>query len=140
MAAARVAARQVVEEVIAVPVPVGPRGLLAPKNTTVLGENMMERVIPYSEKTGSRPLFFGTTADEWAKMTPRQRWKLNDGALRVRINEGNSFKYIGRDPYLDPMRRKQFDLTKSELFRLEERGVSYRFISRSEVLWVLRGL
>lgn len=98
---------------------------------------MMERVIPYAEKTGSRTLPFGTTADEWAKMTPRQRWKLNDGTLRARIKEGDSCKYIGRDPYRDPALRKQFDLTGSELLRLEERGAPYKVVPQSEVQSVL---
>lgn len=93
----------------------------------------MERVIPYADKTGASTLPFGTTAEKWAKMTPKERWKLNDGALRKRINEGDSFKYIGQDAYRDPALRRQFDLTGSELLRLNGRGVKYDTVSPSAV-------
>ena len=99
------------------------------KGTTVLGENMLQRVIPYAEKTGARTLPFGTTAKEWAKMSAKERWKLNDGALRRRIKEGDSFEYLGRDPGRSPATRKRFDLTGSELLRLEERGIPYETVS-----------
>ena len=46
----------------------------AAKSTTVLGENMMERVIPFAQKTEARTLPFGTSAREWANMTPQARW------------------------------------------------------------------
>ncbi len=65
---------------------------------------------------------FGTTEEKWSKLTPKQRWKLNDGALRKRINEGDNFKYIGRDPGRNPAVRKKFDLTGSELLRMKDRG------------------
>ncbi len=107
------------------------------RQTTVLGENMMERVIPYADKTGARTLPFGTTPEEWAKLTPKERWKLNDGALRKRINEGDNFKYIGQDVYRDPAVRRQFDLTGSELLRLNERGIPYETVSPSDVKQVL---
>lgn len=110
---------------------------VAAKSTTVLGENMAKRTIPFAEATGARTLPFGTTAEEWAKMTPQQRWKLNDGALRTRINEGDNFRYIGQDPYRSPAQRTQFDLTRSELLRLQERNVPYETVSPSEVQSVL---
>ncbi|TAN80700.1 MAG: hypothetical protein EYR95_19025 [Phormidium sp. SL48-SHIP] len=94
---------------------------------------MMQRVIPFAEKTNARTLPFGTTADEWAKLTPQQRYRLNDGALRARINEGDSFRYIGIDPGRSPAVRNQFDLTGSELLRLNERGIPYQTVSPQEV-------
>jgi len=101
--------------------------------TTVLGENMLERVIPFAEETGARTLPFGTTAERWATLTPKERWKLNDGALRTRIGEGDNFQYIGRDPYRDPLLRQLFDLTGSEILRLESRGTPYQIIPLSTV-------
>lgn len=89
----------------------------AGRQTTILGENMGQRVIPFAEGTGARHLGFGATADEWAAMTPRQRWKLNDGMLRARVNEGDSFRYIGRDLDRPASVRTGFDLTGSELLR-----------------------
>ena len=79
--------------------------------TTILGENMSERVMPFAEATGSRTLGFGATADEWAAMTPQQRYQLNDGMLRARIGEGDDFRYIGQDPLRPPDVRARFDLT-----------------------------
>jgi len=90
---------------------------------------MTQRVIPYAEKTGARTLPFGTTAEKWSKLTPKQRWKLNDGALRKRINEGDNFKYIGRDPGRNPAVRNKFDLTGSELLRLKDRSISYETVT-----------
>lgn len=104
-------------------------GKFAAKNTTILGENMMQRVIPYADKTGARTLPFGTTKEKWSKLTPKQRWKLNDGTLRSRINEGDNFKYIGRDLGRNPSARKKFDLTGSELQRLKGRGVPYETVT-----------
>jgi hypothetical protein len=98
---------------------------------------MAQRVMPFAEKTGGRTLGFGATADEWAAMTPQQRWRLNDGMLRARINEGDAFRYIGQDPLRNPAIRQQFDLTRSELLRLESRGVPYQTVPRSEVINVL---
>ncbi len=109
----------------------------AAKGTTVLGENMMQRVIPYAEKTGGRTLPFGTTKEQWDAMTPQQRWKLNDGSLRARINEGDSFQYIGQDPFRNPLQRQQFDLTGSELLRLNERGIPYQTVSPQAVQSVI---
>ncbi len=74
---------------------------------------------------------------EWAKLTPKQRWELNDGALRTRIGEGDSFQYIGRDPYRNPALRQQFDLTGSELLRLQERGIPYETVSPETVQSIL---
>jgi len=101
--------------------------------TTILGENMADRVIPFAEKTGSRTLPWGTTPEKWAKMTPKERWKLNDGTLRARINEGDSFRYIGKDINRPDSVRRQFNLTGSELLRLNERGVPYGVVSPEEV-------
>lgn len=103
------------------------------KKTTVLGENMMERVIPYANKTGGRTLPFGTTPEKWAKMSPKERWKLNDGALRKRIKEGDQFEYIGKDPGRSAALRDKFDLTRSELLRLDERGVKYTTVAADKV-------
>jgi hypothetical protein len=85
----------------------------------------MLKVIPYAEKTGASTLPFGTTVEKWTNLTPKEKWKLNDGALRKRINEGDSFKYIGQDPGKNPATRKKFDLTGSEILRLTERGIPY---------------
>jgi hypothetical protein len=70
-------------------------------------------------------------------MTPQQRWKLNDGTLRARINEGDSFQYIGKDPFRNPLQRQQFDLTGSELLRLNERGIPYQTVSPQQVQSVI---
>ncbi len=109
----------------------------AGRETTILGENMGQRVMPFAEGTGARHLGFGATADEWAAMTPRQRWKLNDGMLRARINEGDSFRYIGRDADRPPSVRAGFDLTGSELLRLNSRGIPYDIVSPAEVFKIL---
>jgi len=105
--------------------------------TTVLGENMAQRVIPFAEQTGASTLGFGATADEWAAMTAQQRYKLNDGMLRARINEGDSFRYIGIDAGRKPAERAAFDLTGSELLRLQDRVIPYQTVSPSEVMSVL---
>ena len=65
---------------------------------------------------------------------PRQRWKANDGALRTRINAGDFFRYIGRNPSREAT---GFDLTGSELLRLDSRGVSYEEFSRADVYKVI---
>ena len=104
------------------------------RQTTILGENMGQRVIPFAENTGSRHLPFGASKAEWDAMTPKQRWKLNDGTLRARINEGDNFRYIGIDPKRSPVDRSRFDLTGSELLRLNERGVPYQVVSPQEVM------
>ena len=49
-------------------------------------------------------------------MSSAQRWRLNDGALRARIKEGDTFTYIGQDPRRKIADRVRFDLTRSELF------------------------
>lgn len=95
---------------------------------------MSERVIPFADATNARRIPFGTTADEWANLTPQQRWRLKDGALRARINEGDSFRYIGIDPARPPAVRNQFDLTGSELLRLNDRGIPYETVSPQEVI------
>jgi hypothetical protein len=104
--------------------------------TTVLGENMADRVVPYAERTGGRTVDM-VSPDDWARMTPRQRWKANDGALRTRIREGDRFSYIGRDPDRPDWARRKFDLTGSELLRLGDRGVPFEIVSRSRVRQVI---
>lgn len=94
---------------------------------------MAQRVQPFADATGGRTLGFGTPAERWNAMTPAQRWKLNDGQLRARINEGDDFRYIGQDPDRSPLLRQQFDLTRSELLRLQDRGVPYDLVSPDEV-------
>jgi hypothetical protein len=66
-------------------------------------------------------------------MAPRERYALNDGMLHARINEGDDFRYIGQDPLRPPEWRVQFDLTGSELLRLESRGVPYDVIPSEDV-------
>lgn len=58
-------------------------------------------------------------------MTPAQRWKLNDGMLRTRINEGDAFRYIGQDP---SRTQRGFDLTGSELLRLDGRNIGIEYV------------
>lgn len=101
--------------------------------TTVLGENMGQRVMPFAEAAGDRTIPFGTDSGTWSKMSPAERWKMNDGALRARINEGDNFKYIGQDPGRPLSVRREFDLTGSELLRLNDRGISAETITHSEV-------
>jgi RHS repeat-associated protein len=105
---------------------------IAGRRITVLGENMADRVIPYAERTGGRTVD-RVPANDWARMTPRQRWKANDGALRRRIGEGDGFSYIGRDPDRPPWVRESFDLTGSELLRLGDRGIPFEIVPRSRV-------
>jgi hypothetical protein len=108
-------------------------GAKAAQQTTILGENMRDRVIPFAQATDARTLPFGTTAERWAQMTPQQRYSLNDGALRARINEGDGFRYIGIDSARPAAVRSQFDLTGSELLRLNDRGIPYQKVSPQEV-------
>lgn len=105
----------------------------AGSSTTILGENMAAHVQPFADATGSRTLGFGTSSERWNAMSPAQRWKLNDGQLRARVDEGDSFRYIGQDLERSPLVRQQFDLTRSELLRLDERGIPYDLVSPDEV-------
>jgi len=107
------------------------------RQTTILGENNIQRVMPFAQQTGARSLGFGATEAEWQAMTPAQRWRLNDGMLRARINEGDAFRYIGQDPLRNPALRMEFDLTRSELLRLETRNIPYEVVSPSDVQKVL---
>jgi RHS repeat-associated protein len=104
--------------------------------TTILGEGMKDRVIPYANRTGGRPLPWSGTPEQWERMTPRQRWKANDRELRIRIREGDSFRYIGKDGRPDSARRR-FDLTRSELDRLKDRGIPYEVVSLIDVVMCL---
>jgi len=107
------------------------------KPATILGEGMPNRVIPFAKRTGGRPLPWAGTREQWDKMTPKQRWKANDGALRRRIREGDSFRYIGRDPGKSDAARRRFDLTRSELDRLRDRGIPWEDVPIEEILCVL---
>jgi RHS repeat-associated protein len=110
----------------------------AARQTTILGENMAQRTMPFADQTGARTLGFGATREEWAAMSPAERWQLNDGMLRARINEGDAFRYIGQDPLRNPALRTQFDLTGSELLRLESRNAPYQVVSPAEVQSVIK--
>jgi len=105
--------------------------------TTIFGENMRDRVFPFADATGARTLGFGATAEHWEAMTPRQRWNLNDGMFRARISEGDRFRYIGQDPDRLVSERVRFDLTRSEMLRLNERGIEYEEVSLEEIAKVL---
>jgi len=106
------------------------------KPGTILGENMKDRVVPFANKTGGRHLPLGSK-DDWDRMTPRQRWKKNDGDLRKRIREGDSFRYIGKDPDRPDAARRRFDLTRSELDRLRDRGIPWEEVPIEEIMCVL---
>ncbi len=114
-----------------------PPVIAPPQQTTILGENVPQRVQPFADQTGARTLGFGATREEWAAMSPAERWKLNDGMLRARINEGDAFRYIGIDPLRNPAVRAQFDLTGSELLRLQGRNVVYQVVPPAEVQSVI---
>ncbi len=58
---------------------------------------MMQRVIPFAQKNDARAIPFGASKAEWDAMSPQQRWRLNDGALRARINERDNFRYVVRN-------------------------------------------
>jgi hypothetical protein len=113
-----------------------PAGTAATR-TTILGENMTQRVMPFAEATDAETLGFGASREEWAAMTPAERWKLNDGMLRARITAGDAFRYIGQDPLRNPALRAQFDLTGSELLRLDSRNIPYEIVPPIEVQTVL---
>ncbi len=49
------------------------------------------------------------------------------------INEGDDFRYIGKDVFKDPLERMRFDLTGSELLRLKERGVKFEVVPPKEI-------
>jgi len=108
------------------------RASAARQQTTVLGENMKDRVIPYAQKTGGDTLKMGSK-NKWEAKTPKERWKLNDGQVRQRINRGDEFEYIGKDPARNPAARERFDLTRSELDRLKDRGVNYKTVDPQKV-------
>jgi RHS repeat-associated protein len=90
--------------------------------TTVIGENMKDRVIPFASRTANEYIPFGVSKDQWDSMTPKQRYKLNDGMLRMRINAGDTLVYIGRDSGNRPS-TPGFDLTGAELLRAQDRNV-----------------
>ena len=102
------------------------------RRTTILGENMADRVSPYANKTGGRTIPMGSKK-AWDAMSPKERWKKNDGDLRKRIKEGDNFEYIGQDTGRSAAARNKFDLTRSELQRLNDRGVSYTSVAADKV-------
>lgn len=95
------------------------------RQTTILGESMKDRVEPYAERVGARTIPFSTTPDKWAQLSYKEKYKLNDGEIRKRIGEGDRFSYIGQDMSRPDEMRRKFDLTGSELLRLNDRGVGY---------------
>ncbi len=102
---------------------------------------MRDRVTPFASRTGNEHIPFGVSAETWNAMTPKERWKLNDGALRQRINAGDKVTYIGRDNTPDPIReanRKRFDLTGSEILRLQDRNVQVNQVPESVVQGTVR--
>jgi RHS repeat-associated protein len=105
------------------------------KKATILGENMRDRVRPFANRTGGR--YLNDAADNWPNMTPRQRWKANDSELRRRIRAGDSFRYIGKDPKRSDAARRRFDLTRSELDRLRDRGIPWEEVPIEEIMCVL---
>jgi RHS repeat-associated protein len=107
------------------------------RQTTVLGEGMETRVIPYAHRTGGRTIDM-LPRSVWERLSPQQRYRANDGAIRTRINEGDRFEFIGRDNRPEALRR-QFDLTGSELLRLSDRGVAYNIVPPEVVSGVLGG-
>lgn len=105
------------------------------RQITILGENMHKRVKPFARGTGARTLRWATrTSDEWARLPAREKWKLNDGLLRARIREGDTFRTIGQDP--ERMVR-DIDLLRSELLRLTERGIPYETVAPDEIFKVI---
>lgn len=109
----------------------------ARSQVTILGENMMQRVIPYADATGASTIPFGTTADKWTRMTAQQRYRLNDGAIRARAAGGGTFEYIGIDVLRDPLSRAGFDLTASELLRLDVLGVPHTTVSPANIMHLI---
>ncbi len=107
------------------------------RQTTVLGEGMETRVIPYAHRTGGRTIDM-LPRSVWERLSPQQRYRANDGAIRTRINEGDRFEFIGRDSRPEALRR-QFDLTGSELLRLSDRGIGYNIVPPEVVSGVLGG-
>ena len=103
------------------------------RRVTILGENMRGRVIPFAKATGARTLPWATTQKKWMEMSARQRWKANDRMLRMRINQGDRFRYIGQDQFRNRIERQKFDLTRSELLRLRDRNIRYQTVPRMEV-------
>jgi hypothetical protein len=84
----------------------GPRPSVSPisagnttKQITILGENMGQRVMPFADRTGARTLGFGASKEKWTSMTPKQRYRLNDGMLRNRIRAGDTFRTLGQDTF-----------------------------------------
>lgn len=59
-----------------------------------------------------------------------EKWK--DNTLRKRINEGDEFRYIGIYQQRKLLERTRFALTRSELLRLQDRGIPYEIVSDFE--------
>ena len=89
------------------------------------------------DATSARALEFEDSREAWNAMTSKERWHRNDGQLRSRTREGDAFRYIGIDPERSPTARSRFDLTRAELLRLQDRGITYETVSPEEVFSVL---
>jgi hypothetical protein len=101
-------------------------------SATILGENVAGRVRPFGDATGSRTLGFGSTQEGWDALSPAQRWRLNDGQLGARINEGDIFRY----PRL--LREGRFEAFQSEVRAEETQGASDRLVAVGGVAVPLR--
>jgi hypothetical protein len=113
------------------------REAAAPR-TTVLGESMEARVIPYASRTANEHIPFGVTAEQWAGFSPKERWKLNDGMFRMRINAGDNLVSTGRDPERKATTRSKFDLFGSEMLRANDRNVRVNQVPETVISSTIR--
>ncbi len=102
------------------------------KGTTIIGNDQFGRVGPFAQKTGATTLRSRLTEKQFNALSIKQKFRVNDGLLRQRINRGDVFRDIGPD-----LRNRSFDLRLLELFRLKERGVSIERISPTQVFRIL---
>ncbi len=107
------------------------------RQTTVLGENMEGRVIPFAKEIGARTLPWAGTPEQWRAWSPQQRYRANDRMLRIRAREGDLFATIGADARRPEALRRRFDLTRAELMRLEYMRISVEERSAINVYLVL---
>ena len=101
----------------------------AAKNTTILGNGQQKRVIPFAQKTNASTIDNGLTEAQYIKLSSKQKYKLNDGLLRQRINRGDTFRDIGKDNV-----SRDLDLLEAELLRLRDRGIFVETVSPTEIL------
>lgn len=106
----------------------GFRNLSAKEAVTIIGNNQKDRIIPYAQKTGARTIENGKTAAEWEKLSSKEKYKLNDGKFRERMNEGDRIKDIGPDGQNRPL-----DLRKAELNRAQDRNYPVERVPAEEV-------